>query len=917
MAEIAVGLVARLIQTISTQVEKEVALQQSESENTRFVMDELETIGAFLGVVENMKEDSPKYQMARVWAEQVKDLAYDMEDCLETRFTALTTQSSSWSQYITNYRVLRPFAVKLNDLKSRIVEVSERNRRYNLVTADQPINNHLNLMVVLGGVWSRSLKVSTEIDTYDDWKKEVVPWDEPSKVPTSNEETRNLKVAAMVGMCGSGKTTRAREIYEDKRTIKNFEYRVWIKVSQAESITKVFMDMIAQLSDASARKGKHIGDEDELARQIQGKLEGKQFLLVFDDLWTTRAWYSIKRALPQVGKSGSRIIVTTEIFHVAEDCTGSFNRVHRLPLLSDQKSFQLLKDSILQSENSKMSPEDKKDFEELDLDSLKLPEPLFNTIAQILRKCSGLELAIETVAKLLASNSPRKWGKLCDDLPSLLYNDPSLNEIRKVMIRSYRNLPPYLRPCFLYLSIFPEDSHINVETVVERWLAEGLVRERTGMSLRAVAQGYFSELLDRSMIVAVQTKNRSCKTCRIHPMMRDILVMIAQEEKVSVTIGARQSSSLLVKRMRHLTLDGQSDRKLARCVEFSGIRSLTVFSEPSESIAEIICSSQLRALRVLDLSNASFQITQRDIRRVGELCHLRYLNLYKSNICELPSSIGMLPFLELLNVRKTCITKLTSEVVRLGRLYSLRASRRAEDCCHNKWKQCCCDSAVTVPKGIENLQDIEWLDIVDIKDSCGSKIKALGKLPRLKHLGLTGITVRNSKEISKTLKNISSSLIYLYLGACRNDGTLACLPISEKKKKRPLQFPCLQSIKLDGHIGKMPYWISNSLTLEVVKLCRTNLQQSDIMSLEKLPCLVMLALLDNSYVSDTLVFYAKSFRALNTLEISKLPKLKTVIFTEGAVSHLRRLDIRCCTLRLKGRKHLKLRYDPQDGVEVV
>lgn len=732
-------------------------------------------------------------------------------------------------------------------------------------------------------------------------------------------------MVAIVGMCGSGKTTFVREIYEDEKTTGNFESRIWITVSQDVNVAEVFMDMIVQLSDGSSSQAEYTGEEDKLAHHIRDKLEQKQFLVVFDDLWTKHDWLSIKRALPQVCKSGSRIFVTTEIVHVAKACTESTDHVFWVPLLSKRGSFKLLKDLIRASEDSKMSPEDKEDFEELDLDNLKIPEPPFNTIAQILRKCSGLKLAIQTMAKLLASESPHKWGKLCDDFPSLLYNHPNLEDTRKVMIQRYKCLPPCLKPCFLYLSIFPEKYDINVATLIDRWLAEGLVRDTTG-NPRDTAGRYLSELFDRSLVrVSKLRRNRSCKTCRIHPMMGDILVKISQDEKVSITISPRKSSNLPVKRVPHVAFDGQSGRKLARCVELSGVRSLTVFDEPSESIGALICASQLRALRVLDLSNANFQITRRDVGRVGELCHLRYLNLYRSQICELPSSIGKLTFLQLLNVRKTGITKLPSEVTQLSSLQSLRASRRTQDSCHNRRNRCCRDSGVDAPKGIENLQDIEQLDIVDIKDSSSSKIEALGKLARLKHLGLTGITMENGKMVSTVLEKISSSLTYLYLGACRNDGTLACLLISEKKtkgekkEKGSLEFPFLQSIKLDGHIGKTPSWISNSLTLAVIKIYRTNLQQSDIMSLERLPCLVTLALLDNSYISDTLVFYAKAFRTLKTLEIFRLPKLKRVIFTEEAVLELRSLAIRCCTLRVEGKKNLKKLWDGHldNGVEVV
>ena len=113
---------------------------------------------------------------------------------------------------------------------------------------------------------------------------------------------------------------------------------------------------------------------------------------------------------------------------------------------------------------------------------------------------------------------------------------------------------------------------------------------------------------------------------------------------------------------------------------------------------------------------------------------------------------------------------------------------------------------------------------MDVNGSTDSATKALWKLTRLKHLGLTGLTKRNSQEVSEILTKLSPSLMYLYLGARRrNNGTLEYLPT----KMASLQFPRLETIKLDGHIGKMPEWISHSLTLSVVKLYRTNLQQDD------------------------------------------------------------------------------------------
>ncbi|CAL5011316.1 unnamed protein product [Urochloa decumbens] len=276
----------------------------------------------------------------------------------------------------------------------------------------------------------------------------------------------------------------------------------------------------------------------------------------------------------------------------------------------------------------------------------------------------------------------------------------------------------------------------------------------------------------------------------------------------------------------------------------------------------------------------------------------------------------MLMFLQLLNVRKTQIKRLPSEITRLERLQILSASRKTEDSCHYRNKQCSCNSeGVTVPKGVENIENIEGLEIVDVKGSTHSTIKHLGKLIRLKYLGLTGLTRENSKEVSNTLQKLSPSLIYLYLGACQKNGTLCWLPTHMGS----LQFPRLQTIKLYGHIGTMPEWISNSLTLSVVKLHRTSLQQKNIRTLEGIHSLITLALLDSSYIGDELVFYSGTFRSLQRLELVGLRNLEAVRFQEKAVHRVQEITIKSCRLSLFGKRNLQRLWNAcfDSGVKVV
>jgi Leucine-rich repeat (LRR) protein len=166
-------------------------------------------------------------------------------------------------------------------------------------------------------------------------------------------------------------------------------------------------------------------------------------------------------------------------------------------------------------------------------------------------------------------------------------------------------------------------------------------------------------------------------------------------EKFSTTVDKNNGSSVQAKRFRHLSLDGQSDKKLDTYVDLASIRSIIVSNRSSKSvhlfappkqtlkISSLICSSQMKTLSSRFLK---FQLSNYSARHEA---HWRSVPLevpksLQSSIGELPSSIGMLPFLQVLNVTKTQITSLPSEITQLKRLRILRASSKKQDSFHHK-----------------------------------------------------------------------------------------------------------------------------------------------------------------------------------------------------------------------------------------
>ncbi|XP_057810235.1 putative late blight resistance protein homolog R1B-16 [Salvia miltiorrhiza] len=318
----------------------------------------------------------------------------------------------------------------------------------------------------------------------------------------------DLQIIPIVGMGGSGKTTLARNIYEEFELPflkKHFHIRAWATISQEYTIREIFAAVLRQLN---------IGVDDnlsecELGEKLYQHLYHRRYLIIMDDMWSIDAWDRVRNYFPNE-KNGSRIVVTTRLSDLASTLPNS--DIIGMKLLDEADSWVLLSKTVFGKEG--------------------WPLELEEIGKEIGKSCKGLPLSIVVIGGLLAKSKHERecWEEIGENLNASV-NLEDDERCLKILYMSYKQLPIHLKPCFLYMGVFPEDKEISTSDELTRyWIAEGFVKAVSEKSLEEIAKEYLKDLISRNLVLR-STVTRGKKCCKIHDLLRDLCLREAEKER--------------------------------------------------------------------------------------------------------------------------------------------------------------------------------------------------------------------------------------------------------------------------------------------------------------------------------------------------------------------------------------------------
>ncbi|KAK4340548.1 hypothetical protein RND71_039049 [Anisodus tanguticus] len=823
------AIIEVLLQNLSSFIQRELGLLHGVDGELRKLSSLLSTIKA---VLQDADQEQLKEKAIRNWLQKLNSAAYEVDDVLDecaakairlqekARRTGCISMPSGFS--LENILFRRQIGKKVKDAIRKLDGIADERIKFHLSEVTAKKQSTTDEVRETGFVLTPA-----EVYGRDDDKRKIV-----EILMNHMDDFRELLVLPIVGMGGLGKTTLAQLIFNDVWVHEHFDLKIWVCVSYNFDEKR----LIRAILEAIVGKDINASELASLQSRLITLLRGKRYLLILDDVWNEdqEKWDKLK-ALLTIGSRGTSVITTTRLEKVAS-IMGTV-QPHRLSCLSEYDCWLLFKQRAF------------------GLGRKQIPN-LVDIGKEIVRRCCGVPLAAKALGSLLRFKTDEKeWSFVRD---SDFWNLPQEeSSILPALRLSYFHLPQDLRHCFAYCAIFEKGSKIDKKELIYFWMANGFISSEGNLEPEDRGDEVWNELYWRSLFQEVQQNSDGRMLFKIHDLVHDLAQSIMDDgiHATKLEGGEKISAS----RIRHGTIHAEDKSFLAFPKSIMPYNPSTITMFRSLRVL-IFCSVQLK-----ELPSA-----------VGNLIHLRYLDLFSTCIESLPHSICSLQNLQMLSVEDCCLLRVLPKHLRY--LRNLR---------HLRLKGC---PLSHMPPNIGQLTHLKTLNkFVVGKKKCS-------KLSELRDLNLRGELViehlervenhTEAKEALSSKQDLQS--LALYWNRSTGPGCDSSNNVDLQVLKALEPHSNLKHLKVSGFRSTcLASWMRASVLETIITIYIHDCKYcSHLPPLAQLPCLKNLSLrgIHVEYIDSDLESGSsqlRKFPSLESLEICNLPNLKGVSIEEG------------------------------------
>ncbi|KAJ9559309.1 hypothetical protein OSB04_013923 [Centaurea solstitialis] len=789
------------------------------------------TLEQIQAVLEDAEVKQRKQKAVEIWLKRLRSASLELENVLDEvpneamqqwlRLRLLIQRGIIYrvrAFFSSNYHQLRfriRIVQKVKDVRRRLDAIAANRSNFNLSHATISVDDarvggdrkgtETSSLVRLSETYGRNTEM--EMITQKICNKYIV-----------RHYANDVRVYAIWGMGGVGKTTLARLVYNHETVATHFELKCWVHVSEFE-IEKLTKGIIESIDGCRCK----LSQLDKMQVHLQNKLHKKRFLIVLDDVWNDdiRKWEEISKPL-SCGAEGSIVMVTTRSQEISRTMARVPEFIHRVGCLSEEDSWSLFKKLAF---GVGREGEDIKELEPIGM--------------EIVEKCKGLPLALKALGSLMWSKtSVVGWQRVKESNLWELQGDKV--DILPALELSYDNLLPYMKRCFAYCCLFPNGYEMAKDLLIQLWMTNGFIPSCGKADLYTLGEEIFNCLRQRSFFEDVENNETSIGcVCKMHDMMHELARYVMRNDCSVITIG-KEGIGLIFehKYLRVLHLIGIGGPTLPESIgKLKNLRYLNLSGSNINVLPESII--YLQNLQVLILHSCIELWKLPDgMRYLRNLQWLDITNCYKLQC--MPGGIGKLESLKRLSnftvgkqfgarigeLENLNLLERALEIQGLENVKGLEDARRANLGRKTNLKsldfvwgnrrerfafRLPSDGVESVLEGLEpnsNLRNLKIRGYQFIDFERCYLLSAIGKLPNLKDLFISNLYLVRLHEDNNTTSGdgiLFPSLETLHIASCMN---FVSLPSNLPRLKRlTIRYcPALRSLP-DGlqSLGKLDY----------------------------------------------------------------------------------------------------------------